>query len=298
MSTITQRTSSEELNNILGKSFPLLNKGFIRVVDYMGDDSSVVQAARVSYGVGTKSVSTDKTLIDYLMRHEHNTPFEMAVIKFHVKLPIFVARQWMRHRTGSFNEISARYSEVQDEFYIPETKDIKPQSRTNHQGRDEAAGFEPAEVKYFKEHFTKNVEDSYTRYKSLVEEEGIPGVARELARTVLPVSQYTEFYWTVNLRNLLHFIKLRIDDHAQYEIRVYAMQLLKILESWVPHTAEAFTQFMLNAETFSSKALRVIHRYLKDQILISQAESGMSKREYNDLMKSAIFAGITYPILA
>lgn len=293
MSIVQERAISTKLDRILGLEFKVLDKGFVRVVDYMGNDSSVVQAARVSYGAGTKSTNTDKALINYLMRHQHNTPFEMAVIKFHVKLPIFVARQWMRHRS-SFNEISARYSQVQDEFYLPDIKDIKVQSSSNHQGRDEELNLDVLFAEQIANKIDSSKNTSYNTYSELLEK----NIARELARTTLPVSQYTEFYWTVNLRNLLHFLKLRCDSHAQFEIREYADQILDIIKYWVPDSLEAFINYSMNAETLSEKAIQVINKYLREQILINQEESGLSKREYEELVGSSIFAGITYPVFA
>lgn len=282
-----QRISSPQLDNILGAEFPILDHGFIRVIDYMGNDSSIVQAARVSYGAGTKSVSTDKALINYLMRHEHMTPFEMCVIKFHIKLPIFVARQWQRHR-NSYNEISARYSEVQDEFYIPQEEDVKLQSKSNHQGRDEESQLPFEQVDKIRVDLKDTRNHCYRTYKELLDK----GVARELARTTLPVSQYTEFYWTLNLRSLFNFIRLRIDSHAQFEIRVYAQRLAEITKLWVPDSYEAFSEYMLNSYTLSAKAHKVVNEYLKTGQLPSPDTCGLSKREYSDLLNSSIFEGV------
>lgn len=286
MTNNIQRTNSEELDKILGQQFKVLDKGFIRVVDYMGNDSSVVQAARVSYGEGTKKVNEDKALVDYLMRHQHSTPFEMCTIKFHVKLPIFVARQWQRHRAGSYNEISARYTEVKDEFYEPEPNNINPQSTKNHQGRDEKTLFiQDVEDKIIDR--IKDTKDLAVRnYLELLKE----NVARELARTILPVSQYTEFYWTVNLRNLFHFLKLRTDSHAQYEIRVYADKICDLVKLWVPNSYEAFEKYSRRAITLSAHAISLLQFFFEHKVILNQEDSGMSKREYQELLESGIFS--------
>lgn len=215
-------------------NYPVLDHGFVRVIDAMGSDMAIVQAARVSYGDGTKTVRENKKLIAYLMRNEHLSPFEMAEIKVHVKAPIFVARQWVRHRTASWNEVSARYSEMPEEFYVPSTAAVAAQSTNNKQGRGEPLDHEAALAAASD---IRNASGTaYAYYESLLR----MGVARELARMVLPVNLYTEWYWKTDLRNLLHFIKLRTDEHAQYEIREYAKVLEKIVELWVPWTHAAF----------------------------------------------------------
>jgi len=236
----TRRVTVSKLENILYKSFKVLDYGFVRVIDYMGDDSSIVQAARVSYGKGTKKLNQDKSLINYLLSHKHSTPFEMNEIKFHIKLPIFVARQWIRHRTANVNEYSARYSILDREFYMPKKVDLKPQSKSNNQGRSgELSEDEKNEyIKIIKETSSK----SFQSYKELLnvdeEEQKIDtkkiGIARELARMTLPLNTYTQWYWKIDLHNLMHFLALRYDYHAQYEIRVYAKIMLDILKKWVP----------------------------------------------------------------
>lgn len=224
--------------------FKVLDKGFIRVVDKLGTDSSIVQAARVSYGGGTKTPEQDKKLINYLMKNKHTSPFEMCEIKFHIKAPIFVARQWLRHRTANVNEISARYTVLDDDFYIPEIEQIKGQDTKNKQG---SSGELPLEIcKWIRVQIEGNSIDAYHRYKSLIDK----GLSRELARMVLPTNIYTQWYWKIDLHNLLHFIKLRISSHAQYEIRVYAEAILNYLETWVPVTIKAFRKYHL--ENFSS----------------------------------------------
>lgn len=264
----------------MDKTINVLDKGFVRVVNKMGDDSSPVQAARISYGRGTKTPEEDKNLTNYLMRNQHNTPFEMCQIVFHIKAPIFVARQWFRHRSSSYNEISARYTEVKDEFYVPELDHIKPQSTSNHQGRGDNAmpGWLSKRIKLSIE---ESVADSYDCYQGFI---GV-GLAKELARSVLPVAQYTEFYWSINLRNLFHFLQLRCDSHAQYEIRVYAEAICEFVKEWVPNCYEAFEKYILNAKTISGPAINTLKTMATTGKSPSQAESGMSKREYNELME-------------
>lgn len=263
-----KRTSSPYLDSILGESFPLLDHGFIRVIDYMGDDSSIVQAARVSYGEGTKTVSDDRGLIRYLMREHHTSPFEMCEIKIHVKMPIFVARQWIRHRTASLNEYSGRYSEMGGDFYIPEEEAIQPQSERNKQGREEV--FDSTITSYISRNMKELCEDNYSLYRNFlglgIEEENgfiVPlGLSRELARIILPLSTYTEMYWKMDLHNLLHFILLRSSEAAQYEIRVYAEELLRIVKQWVPETYQAFMDYRKNASTFSEVEVEIIQELI------------------------------------
>jgi thymidylate synthase (FAD) len=267
----------------------VLDHGFVRVVDYMGDDAAVVQAARVSYGKGTKKVSEDKGLIQYLMRHRHTTPFEMCEIKYHVKLPIFVARQWIRHRTANVNEYSARYSILDNEFYLPAPDQLAAQSRSNRQGRgDVLTGKEAARVLAL---LREDAERSYRGYVEMLNEDEAgavidserQGLARELARMNLSLNFYTQWYWKTDLLNLLNFLSLRADAHAQYEIRVYADAMLETLERWVPMTAEAFRQYRLGGAHISERGLAVVKRLLAGES-VSQAESGMSKREWTELM--------------
>jgi thymidylate synthase (FAD) len=258
------------------------------VIDYMGDDAAIVQAARVSYGRGTKQVSTDRGLINYLMRMRHTSPFEMCELKLHVKLPIFIARQWIRHRTASVNEYSARYSVVDDEFYQPRPEDLASQSTANRQGR--AAALEGPAADAARDAIRANAEDAYTHYITLLNEdrEGQPidprrpGLARELARMVLPLNAYTQWYWKIDLHNLLHFAGLRADPHAQYEIRAYAEVILDIVQRWVPLTHGAFVDYRLEGATLSAKALAVLRRRLRGET-VDQASSGMSAREWREL---------------
>jgi thymidylate synthase (FAD) len=287
----TYRVCVDSLEDILYKPISVLDHGFIRVIDYMGDDSSIVQAARVSYGVGTKKVSQDRGLINYLMRHRHTTPFEMCDIKFHIKLPIFIARQWIRHRTASVNEYSARYSILGNEFYIPEKKHLSPQSSINAQGRsDESIPDDVAEKVL--DILKNDAINSYKNYELMMNtdqdgniiDESTVGISRELARMNLTLNYYTEWYWKINLHNLLHFVALRADDHAQYEIRVYADEILKIIESWVPYTAEAFKEYRMYGVNISKKGMEVIKNMLAGETITFE-KSGMTSREWGELMK-------------
>jgi thymidylate synthase (FAD) len=267
----------------------VLDHGFVRVVDYMGDDAAVVQAARVSYGKGTKRVSEDKGLINYLLRHRHTTPFEMAEIKFHVKLPIFVARQWIRHRTANVNEYSARYSILDNEFYIPAPENLAAQSKSNRQGRGEV--LTGAEAERVLALLREDSARAYGHYEEMLNEDaagqvrdpGRKGLARELARMNLSLNFYTQWYWKTNLYNFLHFLSLRADPHAQYEIRVYAEAMLDVLGRWVPHTFEAFREYGLGGVHLSAKGLAVIKRLIAGEN-VAQESSGLSKREWRELM--------------
>ncbi len=285
----TRRATVPALEEILFEPIPVLNHGFIRVIDYMGDDAAIVQAARVSYGRGTKKVHEDAGLIRYLMRHWHSTPFEMAEIKYHVKLPIFVARQWIRHRTANVNEYSARYSRLTDEFYLPEPEQLGIQSSANRQGRGAAIGTEQAaEVLAILREDARRCYDDYVRLLN-EDEDGRPidpgraGLARELARMNLTLGTYTEWYWKTDLHNLMNFLRLRADAHAQYEIRVYAEAMLETLRRWVPHTYEAFREYRLGAAQISASGLAVIRRLLAGETVSAEA-SGLSKREWRELM--------------
>ena len=227
-------------------AIPCLDRGFIRLVDSMGSDDAIVQAARVSYGKGTRKVSQDRGLIRYLMRHRHTTPFEMVEFKFHAKMPIFVARQWVRHRTANINEYSLRYSEARDEFYIPDEEHILFQSKLNKQGR---SGEVPADLKKKVQDYFRDISDkSYTIDAELND----AGIARELARAVLPVNLYTEWYWKNDLHNILHFLSLRLDPHAQYEIRIYAEAMAEIVKKIAPFAYEAFKDYVVGGMRFSS----------------------------------------------
>ncbi len=246
---------------ILDKEFKVLNHGFVRLVDYMGGDDAIVQAARVSYGKGTKTVSEDRTLIRYLMRHQHTTPFEMVEFKFHVKLPIFVARQWIRHRTANVNEYSGRYSIMPEEFYVPDETAIKFQSKSNKQGRDSEEV--PPEVrKRVLDILIEEQKSAFSGYQEMLDQ----NIARELARINLPLSLYTQWYWKIDLHNLFHFLKLRMDKNAQYEIRMYAEKMAEIVKSVVPLAYEAFEDYVLNAVTFSKQELQLLKKYLPQNI--------------------------------
>jgi thymidylate synthase (FAD) len=269
------RVVSEGLEEILGQEFKLLDHGFVRVVDYMGNDSSVVQGARVSYGAGTKKVSEDVGLINYLMRHFHSTPFELCDIKFHIKCPIFVARQWLRHRSVSANEYSARYSIVDNQYYVPEIDKISVQSASNKQGRGEIVDDERAKI--VQDTIKEIAENSYNEYNEMLED----GIAREIARVCLPLNFYTEFYWKINLHNLMHFLKLRADSHAQYEIRVYALKMMEIMKLWVPHTYDAFMDYKINAKNFSGKMFELLKRKLAGEEITFE-NSGLGKREWEE----------------
>jgi thymidylate synthase (FAD) len=260
---------------------PVLDHGFVRVIDYMGDDSAICQAARVSYGRGTKSVQNDEGLIRYLMRHWHSTPFEMCEIKLHVKLPVFVARQWIRHRTANVNEYSARYSILDREFYIPEPDALNAQSVVNNQGR--GAVLEGAEAARVLEILKSDSNRAYDNYEAMISDEGQSGLARELARMNLPANIYTQWYWKVDLHNLFHFLRLRADAHAQYEIRVYADAICEMVKDWVPAAYGAFEDYRLGGATMSATALACIQRMLTGE-KVTQETSGMSKGEWREFM--------------
>ncbi|MAD11422.1 MAG: thymidylate synthase (FAD) [Flavobacteriaceae bacterium] len=287
----TIRPVAEGIEKILYQVFPALDHGFIRVVDYMGDDQAVVQAARVSYGKGTTRVSEDRGLIRYLMRHRHSTPFEMCEIKLHVKLPMFIARQWIRHRTASINEYSARYSVLDKEFYIPAAKDLALQSLTNRQGRGEVLSEKNS--KEALDMLKRDAEKCFDTYEYLLNEksngdiidENREGLARELARINLTLNTYTQWYWKTNLHNLMNFIYLRADSHAQYEIRVYADIIYEIMKAWVPITAEAFNSYRSGSIELSAEAMKVIKIMIAGK-KIDQKSSGLSIREWNELMNS------------
>lgn len=308
--TPTRRATVPALEAVLYQPLRVLDHGFVRVIDYMGDDAAIVQAARVSYGKGTKQISDDRGLINYLMRHRHTSPFEMCELKLHVKLPIFVARQWIRHRTANVNEYSARYSVLDREFYVPDQEFMRlqraerqaaptqaslfgetggpapqhtaAQSTTNKQGREgvleaDAAAAALKEIGGISSR-------SFTAYEKLLGDEARPGIARELARMVLPLNAYTQWYWKVDLHNLLHFLRLRCDAHAQYEIRAYAEVLFdKVVRPWVPLTAAAFEEYRLNGAELSTRALEVIRRRLKGEA-VGRKTSGLSAGEWRELV--------------
>jgi thymidylate synthase (FAD) len=282
--TPTQRPTVPALEAMLFRPYPVLDHGFIRVIDYMGDDSAIVQAARVSYGRGTKRVQEDVGLIRYLMRHRHTTPFEMCEIKFHVKLPIFVARQWIRHRTASVNEYSARYSILDKEFYIPAPEHLAAQSTSNRQGRGTVLqGQEAAQALAI---LREDAERTYANYAQMLNEgdhadPNRQGLARELARMNLTLNTYTQWYWKTNLHNLFHFLSLRADSHAQYEIRVYADVMMQMTEAWVPAAAAAFRDYRLGAVTLSAQMVQVLQRMLAGEP-VTQETSGLNKREWTE----------------
>jgi thymidylate synthase (FAD) len=291
----TRRPSVEALEDILFQPLPALDHGFVRVVDYMGDDAAIVQAARVSYGRGTRRVQDDAGLIHYLMRHRHTTPFEMCEIKYHVKLPIFVARQWIRHRTASVNEYSARYSILEDEHYLPRPEHLAAQSAANRQGRGEVLTADRAAAVLAL--LRDDAQRCHAHYRELLgtQEEpgteggddahraGTAGLARELARINLTLNTYTQWYWKIDLHNLLHFLALRADPHAQYEIRVYAEAMLETVRRWVPIAYDAFREYRLNARLLSGTALDVVRRLVRGE-RVAQRESGLSAREWRELM--------------
>ena len=286
----TRRPTVPMLEEILFEPIPVLDHGFVRVIDYMGDDAAVVQAARVSYGKGTKKISDDAGLINYLLRHRHTTPFEMCEIKYHVKLPIFVARQWIRHRTANVNEYSARYSVLDCEFYVPEEEDLAAQSSSNRQGRGNILlGKEAKRVLDILREDAQMTYDHYIEMLNESEEGNIidvskEGLARELARMNLTLSTYTQWYWKTDLHNLLNFLSLRADTHAQYEIRVYADAMMETLRRWCPITFQSFSDHRVEGVTLSGKAIKVVRKLISG-VHINQEESGMSKREWRELME-------------
>jgi thymidylate synthase (FAD) len=286
MSEIGIGIDASDKDALLGKRIDCLDKGFVRLIDVMGDDAAIVQAARVSYGSGTKKVLEDRGLIRYLLRHAHTTPFEMVEFKFHVKLPIFVARQWIRHRTANVNEYSGRYSEMKDEFYTPNPNDIRPQSVLNKQGRSEETlpdGMAEQAANAFK----AGQDEAYAQYQEFLEQ----GIAREIARINLPVSNYTEWYWKIDLHNLFHFLRLRIDSHAQYEIRVFAEAIAELVKPFVPHAWEAFEDYVLNAHRMTAPELKVLKHLLEsmefpsDETLAELGLKGREAVEFKDKMR-------------
>lgn len=287
----TKRAVNKGAEKWLGKVIPVLDHGFVYLVDYFGNDEAVEQAARVSYGTGTRKTNETRGLLRYLMRHDHTTPFEMAELKFHAKMPIFVARQWVRHRTANINEYSARYSILQDEFYTPKSEDISVQSTNNKQGRGENLDTKLAQR--VKEKMNQHFIASNVLYQELLNTEGEFKIARELARTVLPVSGYTEWYWKIDLHNLLHFLRLRLDNHAQYEIKVYAEALAKIVKDAFPIVWEAFEDYKLNSLNVTRLEKEVIVKLLKKkkvkftekEILKASVDLGLTnKRETGEMI--------------
>jgi thymidylate synthase (FAD) len=275
----TLRAVSQGAEEHLYLAHPVLDHGFVRLIDYMGDDAAICQAARVSYGRGTKSVQNDDGLIRYLMRHWHSTPFEMCEIKLHVKLPVFVARQWIRHRTANVNEYSARYSILDREFYIPDPSQLAAQSVINNQGRGESLTNDEAArvLDWLKEDAGR----AYDHYEAMISQDGQQGLARELARMNLPANIYTQWYWKVDLHNLFHFLRLRADAHAQYEIRVYAEAICNIVADWVPLAWGAFADYRLGGVALSAKGVESLQRRLRGEV-VTQETSGMSKGEWRE----------------
>ncbi len=283
ISTKTKRATSFGMEENLFLAHEVLDHGFVRVIDYMGNDSSIVQAARVSYGEGTKKSRDDKALIHYLMRHWHSTPFEMCEVKLHIKLPVFVARQWIRHRTANVNEYSARYSILDKEFYIPEPKNLASQSSSNNQGRGDTLG--KVEAENIISTLKRDSLRCYENYEDMLSQEGKKGLARELARMNLPMNIYTQWYWKTDLHNLFNFLRLRNDKHAQFEIRVYAEKICEITKSWVPLAYEAFEEYQLYNQQFSNSAMSSLKRIINGED-VDQENCGMSKREWIDFCQA------------
>lgn len=285
----TRRPTVPELEAMLYQPIPVLDHGWLICLDYMGDDKAITDAARVSYGRGTRKVNDDRGLIRYLMRMNHSSPFEQAEIKFHLKLPIFVMRQLVRHRMANLNEVSGRYSVLDNEFYLPSPDMLAPQSTDNRQGR--AGKLALSEASYVLHLLHNDAMLCHRHYRDLLNEDdngeqidpNRQGLARELARINLTLNTYTQIYWKIDLHNLMHFLRLRTDPHAQYEIRVYADVLLSVLEKWVPLTAEAFREYRLGAVQLSATGLSVVRRMLAGET-VTQETSGLSKREWRELM--------------
>ena len=277
----TLRATAPGMEAHLYVAHEVLDHGLVRVIDYMGDDAAITQAARVSYGRGTKAVQNDEGLIRYLMRHWHSTPFEMCEVKFHVKLPVFVARQWIRHRTANVNEYSARYSILDREFYIPAPEHLAAQSTVNNQGRGELLTGD--EAQRVLDILREDAMRSYDHYEEMLSTEGQKGLARELARMNLPASIYTQWYWKVDLHNLFHFLRLRADAHAQYEIRAYAEVICGIVRDWVPLAYGAFEDYRLGGVSLSARAVEVLKRRLAGET-VTQETSGMSKGEWREFV--------------
>lgn len=283
----TYRATSPAMEQIMNNPRDVLDHGFVRVVDYMGEDAAIVQAARVSYGMGTKGVRKDAALIDYLMRKRHTTPFEMCEVKLHVKLPIFVARQWIRHRMANVNEASARYSILDGEFYIPELDDLATQSSSNGQGRGDVLN--DADAIEAQDLIFSSSNEAYNLYRLLlnIDESGNPNdagacLSRELARMVLPTNIYTQFYWKIDLHNLFHFLSLRADPHAQLEIRRYADVICEIVKAWVPAAYNAFEQHRLHSVTFSKSGMSALKRMMAGEDMDAK-KAGVSDREWGEI---------------
>ena len=273
--TQTRRVTVAALEDILYQPIPVLDRGFLRVIDYMGNDTAIVQAARISYGTGAKTPQRDKALLFYLMRHGHTTPFEACEIKLHVKLPIFVARQWVRHRTANINEFSARYSIVEDDFYQPQVKDLQNATDLRH-----ATTLEPKQANSMVQTLQEETQRTYALYKELLEAQ----LNREQARMVLPTNVYTQWYWKIDLHNLFHFLEVRTASNAQYEIRAYAEKMLEIVKRWVPVAYEAFVEYRRQGVCLSAQAVEVIRRVLAGEV-VCEENSQLNKREWRDLQR-------------
>lgn len=284
---VLSRPSVPAMDDMLGIAHPCLDHGFVRVIDYMGDDAAITQAARTSYGKGTRSTREDEGLIRYLMRHHHSTPFEMCEIKFHIKLPIFVARQWIRHRTASVNEYSARYSILDREFYIPASENLAAQSNSNRQGRGSAlSGAEANEVLAI---LREDAERNYDHYEYMLNENSEDrsrlGLARELARMNLTLNTYTQWFWKCNLHNLFWFLQLRLDQHAQYEIRAYAEIISAIVAVWTPKAHAAFLEYRHGSANLSASMIAVLADMIDiNQLSVHAAEKGIQHREINEFI--------------
>ncbi|MCC6305687.1 MAG: FAD-dependent thymidylate synthase [Rhodobacteraceae bacterium] len=277
----TLRAVAEGMEAHLYRPIPVLDHGFVRVIDYMGDDGAIVQAARVSYGAGTRAARDDAGLVRYLMRHAHSTPFEMCEVKLHVKLPVFVARQWIRHRTANVNEYSARYSVLDREFYLPAPEHLAAQSAANAQGRGETLA--PEEAARVLGWLKEDAARAYDHYQAMLANDGQQGLARELARINLPMNVYTQWYWKTDLHNLLHFLRLRADAHAQYEIRVYAEAIAGVVRDWVPATWAAFADYRLGGVTLSAQGVEVLRRRLAGET-VTEETSGLSRGEWREFV--------------
>ncbi len=274
----TKRLTVPEAEEMLGKEYKCLDNGFIRLMDYMGGDASIVQAARVSYGDGTKKTSEDRHLIRYMLRQGHTSPFEMVEFKFHCKMPIFVARQWIRHRTANVNEYSGRYSIMPEQYYLPELEDVKTQSVTNRQGTSDV-GLPAATAEEFLKHLKEVSEHAFKIYNQAIDK----NIARELSRINLPLSIYTEWYWKNDLHNTLHFLKLRLEKHAQAQIRVYAEKMAEMVKAVAPLAWEAFEDYVLNSTRLSAQETEAINKILRGEDK-DAAMDGLSKREKNEIL--------------
>lgn len=276
----TARPTVPALEDLLDHVLPCLDHGFVRLVDYMGDDASIAAAARVSYGAGTHRRRPDRDLIRYLMRHRHTSPFEMCELKLHVKLPIFVARQWIRHRTANVNEVSGRYSVLDSECWLPDESELARQSTDNRQGR--ASSLDPESATQARALLREGAARSFQDYGMLLDKHDL---AREIARVNLPLSTYTQWVWKIDLHNLLHFLELRLHPHAQKEIRAYAQVIAELVRAWVPVTYEAFVDYHLSAVTFSRGEMELLRAMVAGERPRFEG-SGLSRREWEQFTES------------